>query len=157
MLLILSNRQRRVAGIPPGRIVYADTNRWSPVEKPLFDPILGLTGKPDYVIKKGDTLIPVEVKSGRAPITPYDNHVYQLGAYCLLAQRIFGVQPPYGLLHYNNRTFEVDFTPEMESDVLDLLSEIRQKHHNDEVDRSHNSSQRCNRCGYRQICDQALV
>jgi len=156
-LLKLSTQQRRAAGLPPGRIVYADTNRWDPVERPLYDPVLGLTGKPDYLIELGDALIPIEVKSGRASRTPYDTHLYQLAAYCLLTQRVFGVRPSYGVLHYKNHTFEVDFTPELETALLDVLAEMRREHHHKEIDRSHNSPHRCNRCGYLHICDHALV
>lgn len=156
-LLIFSNRQRNNAGMPPGRIVYTDTNRWTPVEKPLYDPGLGLTGKPDYLIEFDDTLIPVEVKSGGAPQQPYEAHIYQLAAYCLLSQRVLGVRPSYGVLHYPNRTFEVDFTAEMESALLDVLSDIQKKHLQKEVERSHNSPSRCKKCGYFYVCDQALT
>jgi CRISPR-associated exonuclease Cas4 len=156
-LLILSNRQRHNAGIPPGRIVYTDTNRWTPVEKPLYDSDLGLIGKPDYLIKFGNVLIPVEVKSGGASQQPYESHVYQLAAYCLLAQRVYGVRPSYGVLHYPNQTFEVDFTTEMESALLDVLSDIQKKRLQKEVRRSHNLPSRCKKCGYFSVCDQALT
>jgi CRISPR-associated exonuclease Cas4 len=156
ILLWLSTRQRRAAGLPGGRVIYADTNRWGPLEKPLYDPLLDLTGKPDYLVEQGDRLIPVEVKSRRISQAPYDSHIYQVAAYCLLVQRVFGKRPPYGILHYANRTFAIDYTPEMESALLELLAEMRVQERRREVDRSHESPRRCLRCGYRSICDQAL-
>ena len=86
-----SSRVRRAAGLPGGRVVYTDTRAWGKVEKPLYDHGLGLTGKPDYLVEKDGQLIPVEVKSGRAPEAPYDSHIYQLAAYCLLVERTLSV------------------------------------------------------------------
>jgi len=62
-----SGRQRKAAGLPGGRVIYTDTHGWGEVEKPLFYQALGLTGKPDYLIQQHGQIIPVEVKSGRAP------------------------------------------------------------------------------------------
>ena len=53
VLFFLAARQRRQAGIPGGRVIYIDTNQWGKVEKPLYDPELRLTGKPDYLVKQG--------------------------------------------------------------------------------------------------------
>lgn len=149
-------RQRRAAGLPPGRIIYSDTGGRSAVERPFYDSSLGLTGKPDYVIRQGETLIPVEVKSGFAPPQPYEGHLYQLAAYCLLLQRLTGNRPPYGIIQYRNRSFAVDYTPEMEKVIMALLDEIRYTERRGEAARSHNGAARCARCGYRSTCDQRL-
>jgi CRISPR-associated exonuclease Cas4 len=156
LLLWAAARQRRSAGLPGGRIIYSDTNRWDRLEKPLYDPVLDITGKPDYLVEQGETLIPVEVKSRRISRAPYDSHIYQLAAYCLLVQRVFGKRPPYGILHYANRTFAIDYTPELESALLDVLAEMRQQERRREVARSHDSPSRCASCGFRSTCDQAL-
>ncbi len=156
-LLWWSGRSRRSLGIPSGRVIYADTRRWGPVEEPLYDPALGLTGRPDYLVRQRGRLIPVEVKSSRAPDEPYEGHIYQLAAYCLLVERVLGQRPPYGIIHYSNRTFAVDFTPDLEADTLDLLAEIRRRGRQRSVDRSHESPGRCEACGFRAICDQRMV
>ncbi len=155
-LFWISARQRKATGLPAGRIVYTDTGVGRQVEKPLFDPLSGLVGKPDYLVEQGDRLIPVEVKSSYAPAAPYDSHIYQLAAYCLLVLRVYGKRPPHGLLRYRNRTFAIDFTPEMEANLMERLDEIRRMEKAGEADRSHQSPARCAACGYRQICDQRL-
>lgn len=155
-LLWVSSRQRHAAGLPGGRLIYIDTNQWGSVEKPLYDPLLGLTGKPDYLIAQGSKMIPIEVKSNRVSQAPYDSHIYQLAAYCLLVQRTFGKRPPYGILHYPNRTFAIDYTPELETSLLDFVTEMRASESRKEVDRSHQSPSRCHHCGFRSSCDQAL-
>src|SRR5262245_2131021 len=116
-----SNRQRRQAGIPGGRIIYTDTHGWGKLEKPLFYTALGLTGKPDYLIQQNGQIIPVEAKSGRAPEAPYDSHIFQLAAYCLLVDKTYSKRPPYGIIHYEGRDFAIDYTRELEQALLDLL------------------------------------
>src|SRR5512143_2316797 len=152
-----SSRQRKEAGLPGGRVIYTDTRGWGKLERPLYDQALGLTGKPDYLVQQGGRIIPVEVKSGRAPEAPYDSHIYQLAAYCLLVEKNYGKRPPYGILHYNDRDFAVDFTTELEASLLDLLAEMRRDETRKEVDRSHEQAARCARCGFRNICDRSLV
>jgi len=113
-----SNRQLRRAGLPGGRIIYTDTRGWGKLEKPLIYAPLELTGKPDYLVEKEGSIIPVEVKSGRAPAVPYDSHIYQLAAYCLLVEMTFGKQPAYGIPHYTNRDFAIDYSSELEASLL---------------------------------------
>ena len=152
-----SGRQRREAGLPGGRVIYTDTRTWGPVEKPLYYAELGLTGKPDYLVEQKNQIIPVEVKSGRAPEAPYDSHIFQLASYCLLVDKTYGNRPPYGIIHYANRDFAVDYTPELESNLLDLLIEMRRDEYRSSVPRSHEDSARCARCGFHTACDQRLV
>jgi len=157
LLFWQSDQERKQAGLPGGRVVYTDTRGWGEVDKPLYDAKLRLTGKPDYLVERGGQIIPVEVKSGRAPKAPYDSHIYQLASYCLLVERTMGRTPPYGIIHYENRDFAIDYTPELESALLDILDEMRRDARRLNVDCSHESAARCGGCGYREICDQSLA
>jgi CRISPR-associated exonuclease Cas4 len=152
-----SNRQRQASGLPDGRVIYTDTRGWGKLEKPLFNQALGLTGKPDYLIQQNGQVIPVEVKSGRAPAAPYDSHIYQLASYCLLVEKTYGKRPTYGIIHYDDRDFAIDYTPELESSLLELLAEMKRDEHRRDVPRSHEQASRCARCGFRKVCDQSLV
>jgi CRISPR-associated exonuclease Cas4 len=155
-LLWISSRQRKQAGLPGGRVIYTDTRAWNEVPKPLYNAELGLTGKPDYLVEQDGQIIPVEVKSGRTPAAPYDSHIFQLAAYCLLVHRSMGRRPPFGIIHYSNRDFAVDYTPELESRLLDVLADMRRDELRTDVMRSHESAARCARCGFRQVCDQRV-
>ena len=152
-----SNRQQRSAGLPGGRVIYTDTRGWGKVEKPLFYPALALTGKPDYLIEKNGQIIPVEVKSGHAPEEPYDSHIFQLASYCFLVEKTYGKRPPYGIIHYENRDFAVDYTKELETALVDLLADMRQDDIKKAVPRSHEQAARCKRCGFRNVCEQKLA
>jgi len=157
LLIWQSGRTQKAAGLPGGRIIYTDTRSWgSKVEKPLYDPVLGLVGKPDYLVEQKDHYIPVEVKSGRAPQAPYDSHIYQLASYCLLVEKTMGSRPPYGIIHYEDRDFAVDYTGELEQALLDILAEMRRDERRGDIARSHNTVARCSRCGFRHVCDQKL-
>jgi CRISPR-associated exonuclease Cas4 len=152
-----SDRQRKEAGLPGGRIIYTDTHGWGKVEKPLFYTAMELTGKPDYLVQQNGKIIPVEVKSGKAPEAPYDSHIFQLAAYCLLVEKTYHTRPPYGIIHYENRDFAIDYTRELEEALIDLLVEMKRDEHKKDVPRSHEQSGRCSRCGFRKHCDQSLA
>ena len=156
IILVVAGRQRKAAGLPSGRVVYSDTKEWGKVEKPFFDPVLSLTGKPDYLVDQNGTLVPVEVKSGWAPPAPREGHIFQLAAYCLLVERTTGKRPPHGLIAYRNRTFAVDYTPQLEARLLDVLAEIHHQERQGEVHRSHEEPARCATCGYRSHCDEKV-
>lgn len=155
-VLWIAQRQRQSTGLPSGRIISDDMRGWKQVEKPLYDPIAGLTGKPDYLVQTAHGLVPVEVKSSRAPSLPHDSHIFQLAAYCLLVERTYGKRPAYGILRYRDRTFSIDYSPALEAELLSLLDAIRAQDRRSEVDRSHEDARRCAGCGYRNLCDQRL-
>jgi len=160
-LLWQARRRQKASGLPAGRMIYSDTPAWGPVEAPLYDNELFLTGKPDYLMNGKDGIIPVEVKSSRIGSSPYDSHIFQLAAYCRLVEANFGKRPRYGILNYPNQTFAVDYTPELEASLKSLLEQMRLDGRlaaspRKEVARSHDNPERCRGCGYRDICDQAL-
>jgi CRISPR-associated exonuclease Cas4 len=155
-LLWQAGRRQEEAGLPAGRVIYADQEQWGRAEKPFYDDALKLTGKPDYLVQLHDTTIPVEVKSSSAPPVPHEGHILQLAAYCLLVERSTGKRPPYGILHYQNRDFSIDYTVGLETNLLATLTEMRRLERQAEVERSHESAARCARCGYRDLCDDRL-
>lgn len=155
-LFILADREKQKAGLPSGKVIYVDASQWGKVEKPLYDPTLRLTGKPDYLVKQGKQIIPVEVKSRNAPHSPHDSHVYQLGAYCLLVAREYGNRPSHGILHYRDKSFSIDFTREFENKLKATIRELQVSESKTPLDRSHQDGRRCQQCGFRSICDQSL-
>lgn len=120
----------------------------------------GITGKPDYVIYQDGKPIPVVVKSGKANTAPHDSHIAEVIVHCLLIEETVDIAPPYGLIRYDNRAFEVDYDNEMFEMLLDALEAIHHdKRHFDDgpPDRSHKIEQRCFACRHRRRCDQSLT
>ncbi len=155
-LLWLARRLRTRSGLPSGRVVAADVGTWRRLDRPLFSRRYGVTGRPDYIVADGADLIPVEVKSARAPARPYTSHILQLAAYCLLIAETSGRRPPYGILRYADRTLQIPYTRELEEQLLDVLEEMRRDLAAGNASRRHQDPRRCAACGYRDVCDEAL-
>ncbi|MFQ5421164.1 MAG: PD-(D/E)XK nuclease family protein [Anaerolineae bacterium] len=145
------------AGLPDGDVIYDDTGAWYPNAETLVAQDFLLVGKPDYLVEQPNGgIIPVELKSGRTPDKPWEGHVLQLAAYCLLVDECYGVRPDFGILQYPDRAFAVDYTEELEEDLLDLLADMRDDTFEAELDRDHNDWHRCNQCSVRHRCVQRL-
>lgn len=147
---------RQQAGLPAGRVTYVDTGAWERAERPLFSNQYHLTGRPDYLVRVRDDVIPVEVKSGAAPARPYEAHILQLAAYCLLVEEVKARPVPYGIVKYDDRAFEINYTPELRQRLLDTLAAMRASLAVPEVERSHHDARRCAGCGYRDGCQDRL-
>lgn len=144
------------SGIPGGQIVLQDSDRRRSLIRPLVSRRYGLIGRPDYLVETANGLIPVEVKSRSCPSTgPRAADLMQLMAYCLLVEDKFRRRPPHGIIAYADRHDLVPYTPQRREAVLNMVTEItgaegRAPH------RNHRQHARCNRCGYRAVCDDAF-
>jgi CRISPR-associated exonuclease Cas4 len=108
-------------------------------------------------VRSPQGIIPVEVKSGLAPDSPYAAHILQLAAYCLLVEEQEGKAPPYGILKYQDRAFEIEYSADLRNRLLSALQAMRQGLRAGELDRDHQQAARCQGCGYRAQCGQSLV
>lgn len=153
-LALRARRSRQQSGLPQGRLVYADTGRWSAVAQPYYSARYRLTGKPDYLVDGDDGLAPVEVKHTAAPAggQAYASHIMQLAAYCLLVEEAYGQTPAYGLIRYDDATVRIDYTAAVRSRLLELMEEVRASRGQDDVGRSHREAARCRACGVRHAC-----
>ena len=154
-LLWFSRRWSADAGMPRGRLISVDLERRGRAAPVLVDPQLNLTGKPDLLLETRRGWVPVEIKSGPAPARPHVSHALQLTAYCRLVQAAHRRRPPYGILQYADRGYQLPYTRRMESRLLQLIDLIEAQAQ-ELPDRSHNEPARCAGCGYRSTCDQRL-
>lgn len=122
ILLVFWYLQKQKFGILNQQIIYKDTAQ-TPGQI-LYAKTLALSGKPDYLIKQGEMVIPVEVKTSRAPIEPYENHVMQLMAYCLLVEENYGIRPVGGYLKYPGKEFKIAYTDEARDSLKSLVGEM---------------------------------
>ena len=162
----------RETGLPSGSLVYSDTGfavgKLAPArlnaegerqERALVSREFGITGRPDYLVRTREGIVPVEAKSTRRPANgrPYDSHLFQLAAYCLLVEDALDARVPYGLVRYADGEARVEYTPELRETLLAIIAEIREAREAEEVHRSHDERRRCASCGYREVCDEALT
>jgi len=157
VLWAYSQRRRGDLGLPAGRVVSADTSGWRACERPLFSKRYRLTGRPDYLVQAGRSLVPVEIKPGRTVSQPYPGDVLQLGAYLLLIEEATGQRPSHGLLRYREQTFEVPYSRSLRASVIAELSEMRRLRSARRVAPQHNEPQRCLHCGHREHCEERLA
>ena len=103
-------------------------------------------------------IIPVELKSGKAPRAgPYRAQLAQLGVYCLLIEEQFQTVVNEGIIEYSDRSITVSFNDRMRAWVLALIAEVQEAKRQDaKPRRSHSQAARCRACGFRQSCREAL-
>lgn len=140
-------------GIPEGLIQYSDLN--VPAE-PLFSRRLRLTGKPDYIIKKENRYVPVEVKTGKGP-HPHQSQVLQLAAYCQILEDTIGGFVPQGILVYNNVPYTFRFDPKLRFELENIMKTMRASLRKGVVQRNHHEPGRCRNCSMRQYCTNNLT
>jgi CRISPR-associated exonuclease Cas4 len=116
-----------------------------------------LTGRPDYVIKLGDKIIPVEEKKGRTPQGPLFSHILQVATYCLLIEDSSGNAPPYGLLKYPEHEHEIEYNEDLKKILLEKTNEMRKILGTGEAHRNHNRPGKCKYCSRRDVCPEKLT
>jgi CRISPR-associated exonuclease Cas4 len=145
---------RMAYGIPAGKVIYSDLDRPG---KALYSRNLGISGKPDYIVKgRGRTLIPVEIKSGRAQ-APHKNHIMQLAAYCYLVEENYHRSVPYGIIVYaDGLQHRINFDKDLRSDLLATVDEMKRAIGHDCPRRTHNYKQKCRHCSFSGSCRNSL-
>ena len=80
----------------------------------LRSPKLGISGKPDSLIRPSDGIMTVELKKSKRPPARgevYPNHMIQNLAYCALVEEQLRERVPYGLVIYaGQQVRRVEFT-----------------------------------------------
>ena len=147
------NKIKNKYNIQQGRIAYSDLNKPA---RPFFSKRYRISGKPDYIIKRNDKYIPVELKTGYHP-APLKNHVFQLAAYCHLLEENYGGFVPYGVLVYNNeKQFKIPFDPNIRFELENTIKKMRCSLENNRFSRNHNDLSRCLSCSMRKYCNIKL-
>jgi CRISPR-associated exonuclease Cas4 len=113
---------------------------------------LGLAGKLDLVIDSPEGLFPVDFKftTGR----PHRNHIYQLCGYALLLEDCYARHVDKGFVYLipKNDAVVVDLTPDLKSETMEVLGEIRQMVEKEKMPQPTPVRNRCTDCEYRNFC-----
>lgn len=136
-----------------GKIEYIDMDRSKVFKSEKY----GLTGRPDYIIKMKDQLIPVEEKKGRTPRGPLFSHILQVAAYCLLIEETEGRAPTHGLLKYPEHEHDIEYDDGLKKILLEKLNEMRLVIEANDAHRNHNRPGKCVNCSRREVCPERLA
>ncbi|PHV72386.1 CRISPR-associated protein Cas4 [Sporanaerobium hydrogeniformans] len=118
-------KNKRECGVPLASPIYSDEKG----THLLVAKQLELQGKPDYIFKTWlmRRYIPLEIKSGQLKEDfPHPGDMYQLAAYFLIIEEVYGKRPPYGKLVYANKTFTLRNTRKIRKEVLNIVGQMRQ-------------------------------
>jgi CRISPR-associated exonuclease Cas4 len=141
-------------GLVIGELAYSDLDR--PAET-LRSQKYELSGRPDYIVRRKGSYIPVELKTGKTPDKPHDSHLMQLGVYCLLVEEKYGKRPTHGVLQYPERAFEVPFTNEFRDQVFETVLRMKLAEVTGTVHRNHMRVGKCRGCSRRDACAERLA
>jgi CRISPR-associated exonuclease Cas4 len=136
-----------------GKIEYIDMDK----SKVFKSEAYGLSGRPDYVIRLAENVVPVEEKKGRTPQGPLFSHILQVAAYCLLIEDTMGRAPPYGLLKYPDREDEIEYNEDLKKILVEKLEEMREAMRSGEAHRNHDRLGKCIHCSRRDVCPEKLA
>ena len=160
-LFLLAARSRKKTGIPAGEVFYQDLPGQPFFGEPLRSSALGISGKPDCLVRTMDGTVPVELKNSSKPPARggiYANHLIQALAYCALVEDQMNVRVPYALVIYaGQQVRRVAFTEERRQWLLQTIHEVEVARARLTANRNHEHRGRCVGCGVRSTCDQALL
>jgi CRISPR-associated exonuclease Cas4 len=147
LLVVVGQCLRRRRGLGEGRTVSLD-------RVTLTSRRLGLSGRPDRLIRAGGMVIPEEWKSSRRV---WPSHRAQMGVYFLLVEDQLGVRPTHGFIVLGDGArHRIENTEELRAWVLDLAGRIRAARARvGEVIPVEPKPRQCRLCGMRGHCGQA--
>lgn len=161
VLFLLSARSRRKTGIPSGEVFYQDLAGQPFESKTLRSAKLGISGKPDCLIRTVEGVVPVELKhSSRPPARGgvYPNHMIQNLAYCALVEDQLKVKVSYGLVIYaGQQVRRVEFNEVNRQWLFETIAQVENARLAMKANRNHEHKGRCVGCGVRSHCDQPLL
>jgi CRISPR-associated exonuclease Cas4 len=150
LLLVLAGKSlRRGMGLGSGRTVALDNVT-------LTSRRLGLTGRPDRLVREGRMVIPEEWKSARKV---WPNRRAQMGVYFLLIEDQLHVRPTHGVIVCGDGTrHRVENEEGLRMWVLQLADEIRASRRTMAEPIAVNPSPgQCRPCAFRAHCVQARL
>jgi CRISPR-associated exonuclease Cas4 len=150
IVVLLAGWLWRRSRLPVGRILTSDAG--ARPGRLLVSERHGLHGRPDYLIRRGRQVVPVEVKPTQTRV--YPSAVMQVMAYCLLVEEHYG-RPRHGLLVLADRTETIPYTDARRAELLGVLAAMRAAP--PLPPRNHDQPGRCRACAFAPVCSDALT
>jgi len=124
-------RRYRRLWLPGWSVIYSDTKNKRANKKTsgilLKSQRYNLQGKPDYIYKKGNNYVPVELKSADADKNgvPRDGDVMQLAAYFVIINEAYKTNVRYGYIVYCDCAFRVRSTRKLRRELFKTTAAMR--------------------------------
>ena len=113
---------------------------------------LGLTGRPDLLIKTPESVCPADFKFTEGGLRK--NHICQITAYSLILEDIYDVSVDKGFVYMlsSRMISRVDIRPELKKDVLSMLDSIRSIICGEKMPDKPAKASKCRDCEYSSYC-----
>lgn len=150
VLVVLAAIIRRSAGFGSGRQYAADNMT-------LVSAELGLSGRPDRIVKSDGYFIPEEKKSA---MRVYPGHVMQLGVYFLLIESEMRKRPPHGFIVLGDgRREKIANTESLRQKVMKNARDMRRAAANPgrPLKPGHKNAAKCRSCAMAAYCNQRVA
>jgi CRISPR-associated exonuclease Cas4 len=147
LFLLVARQARSDRGLGSGETVALDNVT-------LFSSRLKLVGRPDRIVKQGNSYIPEEWKSSKR--VSHGHHL-QLATYFILIEEEYGVRPDFGVVVLGDGSrVTVKNTEALREEVLLIAERIRERRAMlEEPVPVNQPAHKCRRCGQRTNCEQA--
>ncbi|MBW2987212.1 CRISPR-associated protein Cas4 [Candidatus Woesearchaeota archaeon] len=116
---------------------------------------LELKGKIDRIEKHENKIIPVELKTGKAPKDGvWEGHLIQVAAYLMLLEDQFNKKADEGVVNYINEKEKrtVKMNPFLKEEVIKLKDKVKDLLNNTQVPEMCGHEKKCEKCGIRNEC-----
>lgn len=116
---------------------------------------LGISGKVDQVLVYPDSVVPIEIKSGKAPKEgAWENHKVQLAAYVLLLEKTFNFDIPAGYVKYvdENISRRIEINAFLKDKVRGLIKDVQDLLASKKLPKRDANENKCAKCGLKKIC-----
>lgn len=152
VLFHLLSRMSSKLSMPSGQQIYTDLHGQGEI---LRSERLGISGKPDMIVRRGREIIPYEYKSTDSD-KPREGHIMQMAAYFAILEENFPDNTVnYGVLKYKDTAFRIENTQELRLRLIETVNEMRSL--SGMPERNHEKSGRCFRCSFSNSCEQRLI
>lgn len=116
---------------------------------------LELKGIIDQLHVYPDKVIPVELKTGKAPSEGvWPGHKIQIAAYILLFNEKFGTSVQKGLVHYldHDSIQEIIMNPFLKNEVIEIKDKVNKLLNSDELPKKCSNLNKCKACSLKNQC-----
>lgn len=116
---------------------------------------LGLKGVIDRIDVYPEKIVPVELKTGTAPLQGvWGSHRIQLGAYCMLLEEHFNTSIKEGVVVYLDSRKEVPvvMNPYLKEDIIQMTESVKCLLNTPDIPLIEKNQNKCKNCGLRECC-----
>jgi CRISPR-associated protein Cas4 len=121
----------------------------------IEDPKLGLKGIIDQIYKYEEDLVPIELKTGKAPRDGvWPGHKIQIAAYALLLEGKFNEQIKEGFVHYleAEQKRHIPINAFLRLEVKELINKVNTLIKSSEIPNFCGNDNKCRVCGLKETC-----